>query len=115
MVPSATTSNRRGIRWQTHLGNEKGQSPVPATEQQGRAVRATFPIVVVGLLGACTYGPRFIIASPPSNTELGQDVPNDAKALPSPIIIQCADALHQNRPGGSDYTGPPVPMCPRIY
>jgi hypothetical protein len=29
MVPSATTSNRRGIRWQTHLGNEKGQSPVP--------------------------------------------------------------------------------------
>jgi hypothetical protein len=80
-------------------------------------VHAAFPIVVVGLLGACTYGPRFIIASPPpiSNTELGQDVPNDAIARRPPIIIQCADALHQGRPGGSDYNGPPVPMCPRLY
>jgi predicted small secreted protein len=24
----------------------------------------------------------------------------------------CADALHQNRPGGSDYHGPPVAGCP---
>jgi hypothetical protein len=80
-------------------------------------MRAAFPIVVIGLLGACTYGPRVIIASPPriSNTELGQDIPNDAIALPPPIIIQCADAFHQNLPGGSDYNGPPVPMCPRIY
>jgi hypothetical protein len=80
-------------------------------------VRAAFSIVIVGLLGACTYGPRFIIASPPpiSNTELSQDVPNDALALPPPIIIQCADAFHQNRPGGSDYNGPPVPMCPRMF
>ena len=34
---------------------------------------------------------------------------------PAPIYsgsVQCADALHQNRPGGSDYTGPPVPGCP---
>jgi hypothetical protein len=27
--------------------------------------------------------------------------------------VQCADALHQNRPGGSDYKGPPVAGCPR--
>jgi len=25
--------------------------------------------------------------------------------------VQCADFLHQNRPGGSDYHGPPVPGC----
>ena len=25
---------------------------------------------------------------------------------------QCADAFHQNLPGGSDYTGPPVAGCP---
>lgn len=24
----------------------------------------------------------------------------------------CADLLHQDRPGGSDYHGPPVPDCP---
>jgi hypothetical protein len=27
--------------------------------------------------------------------------------------VLCADALHQNRPGGSDYHGPPVAGCPR--
>jgi hypothetical protein len=26
--------------------------------------------------------------------------------------IQCADAMHQNRPGGTDYKGPPVIGCP---
>jgi acyl-coenzyme A synthetase/AMP-(fatty) acid ligase len=26
---------------------------------------------------------------------------------------QCADALHQARPGGSDYYGPPVAGCPQ--
>ena len=26
----------------------------------------------------------------------------------------CADALHQNRPGGSDYHGPPVAGCRRV-
>ena len=25
----------------------------------------------------------------------------------------CADAMHQNRPGGTDYHGPAVPGCPR--
>jgi hypothetical protein len=25
--------------------------------------------------------------------------------------VQCADFLHQDRPGGSDYYGPPVPGC----
>jgi hypothetical protein len=27
--------------------------------------------------------------------------------------VQCADALHQNRPGGTDYRGPNVRGCPR--
>ena len=28
--------------------------------------------------------------------------------------VLCADALHQDRPGGSDYHGRPVPGCPRV-
>ncbi len=28
--------------------------------------------------------------------------------------VQCADAMHQNRPGGSDYKGPPVAGCKRV-
>ncbi|HZB93664.1 MAG TPA: hypothetical protein VE397_19600 [Stellaceae bacterium] len=27
--------------------------------------------------------------------------------------VRCADLLHQDRPGGSDYHGPPVPGCPK--
>ena len=30
-----------------------------------------------------------------------------------PRHVLCADALHQNRPGGTDYHGPPVAGCPR--
>jgi hypothetical protein len=26
--------------------------------------------------------------------------------------VRCADALHQDRPGGTDYRGPPVVGCP---
>ncbi len=32
-------------------------------------------------------------------------------AAPEPPV-PCADWLHQDRPGGSDYHGPPVPGCP---
>jgi hypothetical protein len=35
----------------------------------------------------------------------------DAAPAPSPHV-QCADWLHQGRPGGSDYHGPPVAGCP---
>ncbi len=78
------------------------------------AVRAALPVLVVALLTACTYGARVVKAPPPavSNTELGQDVPNDHLAVPA--IVQCADAFHQNRPGGSDYKGPAVPECSRV-
>jgi hypothetical protein len=36
---------------------------------------------------------------------------------PAPVVVpapavECADTLHQGRPGGSDYVGPPVPGCP---
>jgi hypothetical protein len=81
------------------------------------AVRAPWALVVAAvlgaaLLGACTYGPRFVSTGPQaiSNVEMGQDVPNDD--VPAPVIIQCADFFHQDRPGGSDYRGPPIRECP---
>jgi hypothetical protein len=30
-----------------------------------------------------------------------------------PRRVACADTLHQDRPGGTDYHGPAVPGCPR--
>ncbi len=76
--------------------------------------------VAVGLLAGCDEGPRRVVAEPTiSNVALGQDVPDDNPPSPAPppaapVVIRCADALHQNRPGGSDYKGPPVPECPRL-
>lgn len=32
---------------------------------------------------------------------------------PRPRRVACADTLHQDRPGGTDYHGPAVPGCPR--
>lgn len=34
-------------------------------------------------------------------------------AKPSATHPQCADFFHQDRPGGSDYHGPPVAGCPQ--
>ena len=35
-------------------------------------------------------------------------------ARPLPPHVKCADIFHQDRPGGSDYKGPPVPGCKRV-
>ena len=36
-----------------------------------------------------------------------------ASGSPRPRHVLCADALHQSRPGGTDYHGPTVAGCPR--
>jgi hypothetical protein len=36
-----------------------------------------------------------------------------ASGAARPRHVRCADALHQDRPGGTDYRGPPVAGCPR--
>ena len=39
--------------------------------------------------------------------------PQAAAAKPAPEHrVPCADWIHQDRPGGTDYRGPPVPGCP---
>lgn len=32
----------------------------------------------------------------------------------APPVAECADKLHQDRPGGTDYYGPPVAGCPQM-
>lgn len=39
--------------------------------------------------------------------------PVKAAKAKRPRTVQCADVLHQSRPGGTDYKGPPVPSCNR--
>ncbi len=38
--------------------------------------------------------------------------PTQAVPVAPVQAVQCADFLHQSRPGGTDYSGPPVPGCP---
>jgi hypothetical protein len=49
-------------------------------------------------------------AAPPPGYGYGSTVPPADPYAVAPT--QCADALHQDRPGGTDYHGPPVAGCP---
>jgi hypothetical protein len=42
----------------------------------------------------------------------GTTAPHYGQTQPPPGV-KCADWLHQSRPGGSNYKGPPVPGCPQ--
>lgn len=71
-------------------------------------------------------------AAKPARAKAPAPEPKTARALPGkaasvqptdamapkrkpPLPIKCADPLHQDRPGGSDYHGPPVPGCKRVF
>ena len=73
---------------------------------------AASTVIVAASVCACTYGPRVVITRPSS--EVSQDVPGGNVAAARPVIVQCADPFHQDRPGGSDYSGIPVPQCPPV-
>jgi hypothetical protein len=66
--------------------------------------------------GATPYG------TAPTQVYQTQTSPAPVYQAPGPVynngptynaapVVQCADLLHQDRPGGSDYRGPPVPGC----
>jgi len=42
-------------------------------------------------------------------------LPPSSAPRPRPAAAQCADFFHQDRPGGSDYKGPPVPGCKKVF
>ena len=69
---------------------------------------------------SCTGAPGAVagsIAAPPAGPYAQPGYPSPGYA-PQPGYgttlppVQCADPLHQDRPGGTDYYGPPVPECP---
>lgn len=70
-----------------------------------------------GSQGLATYtcaGSRVSNAAPPyygSPAPVGAPPPPYTAAAPVPVV-RCADPLHQDLPGGTDYRGPPVYGCP---
>ena len=60
---------------------------------------------------SCTGAPGAVAGSiaAPASAAPGYAQPGYGATRPP---VQCADPLHQDRPGGTDYYGPPVPECP---
>lgn len=59
-------------------------------------------------------GSRVSNASPPlyyGSAPVNAPPPPYTAAAPVPVV-RCADPLHQDLPGGTDYRGPPVYGCP---
>jgi hypothetical protein len=50
--------------------------------------------------------------TPPTGYGSSYGTPYGSTAVP-PAGVKCADWMHQSRPGGSNYKGPPVPGCPQ--
>jgi hypothetical protein len=65
------------------------------------------PGAVAGSIAAPAYAPGSAQPGYPPSGYAPQ--PGYGATLPP---VQCADPLHQDRPGGTDYYGPPVPECP---
>jgi predicted small secreted protein len=80
-----------------------------------RSSTSLFPILCVlaaAGLGACNTVEglgRDTSAAGRSVSNVARQGERDIHAGTAP---ECADALHQDRPGGTDYRGPPDPNCP---
>ncbi len=63
---------------------------------------------------ACTGAATAAVQPAPYPTTVAPAPTSSAPVTPVPNqTVQCADFFHQDRPGGSDYHGPPVPGCPQ--
>jgi len=111
-----------------------GYAPIA---RRGRTIGVALALSVAGALGAVTgalvawdKAMSNAVIAPPAEIEAPAvlHVAAAAPAASAPVSdsstvrqsrrsvarhVQCADWLHQNRPGGSDYHGPSVAGCPR--
>ncbi|HEV2550384.1 MAG TPA: hypothetical protein VGU20_23935 [Stellaceae bacterium] len=94
-------------------GNDVSQTNVQAQNYCARYDRAAIfqgvqPSSSGNLAVYSCEGPAASATAPAplAGTTVGPPTPLNAG-------VQCADALHQDRPGGSDYHGPPVVGCPQ--
>ena len=111
--PREVTSTPPTVSYQV-TGNDISQTNVQAQNYCARYGRsALFQGVQPGPSGnvavySCDGGS---VSAAPAPALSGSSV---APGAPTPLTagVQCADALHQDRPGGTDYHGPPVVGCP---
>ena len=94
-------------------GSVASYNCVPGTA--GQTYGSTAPVYnpqPVYSSGAPVYGPT---APAYGSTAPVYAAPGTYGIYGAPQQVECADFLHQSRPGGSNYQGPPVPGCPQQY
>jgi hypothetical protein len=91
-----------------------GLKPGPNTRQAqahlNKAKSASSDSQCVAELGQVN---KYASASAAADKKAASRGPKTASRHTRTRRVLCADALHQNRPGGTDYHGPPVAGCPR--
>lgn len=115
------TSSPPSVSYQV-TGNDVSQTNARAQNycaQYGRAARyAGIRTTSSGNVAVytCSGAPGSVSAVTPSAGSTVAPVTGAYAAPGAPTALapttQCADMLHQDRPGGTDYKGPPVPGCP---
>jgi peptidoglycan hydrolase-like protein with peptidoglycan-binding domain len=78
-----------------------------------RMVSQPIPPVQTFPQGQPIYPSGYSATVPPVQTfpQAPSTTPSYSVMAPPAQPVQCADFFHQNLPGGSDYSGPPVPGC----
>jgi hypothetical protein len=114
--PDAVSSSPPTVSYRV-TGNDVSQTNVQAAEYcrqygmapqyQGITASGTENVAQYSCVASAAGSTPYGYAQPaPSSTPYG------SYAQPAPAA-KCADWLHQSRPGGSNYKGPPVPGCPQ--
>lgn len=86
-----------------------------AAQYRGVQPSSSGNVAVYTCDGAATGGSVTATPPPPQGSSAPPAATSATPGAPTPLTrpVQCADALHQDRPGGTDYHGPPVAGCPQ--
>ena len=93
-------------------GNDVSQTNVQAQNYCARYDRAA---IFQGVQPGASGNVAVYSCEGPAASTAPAPLAGSSVGRPTPLTggVQCADALHQDRPGGADYHGPPVVGCPQ--
>ena len=108
--PREATSTPPTVSYQVR-GNDVSQTNVQAQNYCARYSRAA---VFQGVQASPSGNVAVYSCEGPAASAAPAPLAGSTVGPPTPLTagVQCADALHQDRPGGTDYHGPAVVGCP---
>jgi predicted small secreted protein len=75
------------------------------------ALAAFLSIAALGAVTACNTVEGMGRDTSAAGRSLSNAADQGSRDIHASPVEGCADALHQDRPGGTEYHGPPVPEC----